>query len=83
MAYHSADQAAPARDWVAVTTSDTVKLPGGCRGLYVGGGGDLSLLGADGTSVTFSAVTAGTVLPCGPVRVNATATTATLIVALY
>jgi hypothetical protein len=82
MAVHTSDQAAPARSWRAVSPSDTVNLPAGCRGLYVGGTGDLSLLGSDGTSQVFTAVPIG-VLPCGPVRVNQTATTATLILALY
>jgi hypothetical protein len=85
MAWHSADQAAPAREWLAVTPSDTVNLPAGCRGLFVGGAGNLNLLGADrsNTSLVFTNVAAGTVLPCGPVRVNSTNTTATLIIALY
>jgi hypothetical protein len=83
MAVHTSNQAAPARDWLAVTPSDSTNLPSGCRGLYVGATGDLSLLGAGGTSVTFTAVNAGTILPVGPVRVNQTGTTATAIVALY
>lgn len=83
MAYHSADQAAPAREWIAVTPSDTVPIPAGCRGLFVGGAGSLSLVGANGVAVTFTGVLAGTVLPCGPIRVNETGTDATLIVALY
>lgn len=88
MSYHSADQAAPAREWYAVTPSDTVNLPAGCRGLYIGGSGNIALLGNERTGtgltpVTFTGVPAGTVLPCGPLRVFATNTTATLIIALY
>lgn len=79
---HYANQAAPARMWVAVTPSDTVNLPAGCRGIYVGGTGNINAVGADGVAVVF-AVTAGDIVPIGPVRVNATSTTATSIVALY
>jgi hypothetical protein len=71
------------REFVAVTTSDSVNLPGAPIGFYVGGAGDVALVGHDGAAVTFSAVPAGTILPCGAKRVNATNTTATLIVALY
>lgn len=83
MAYHSSDQAAPARSWVAVTPHDSNNLPAGCRGIYVGGAGNVALVGDNGTAVTFTAVPVGTFLPCGPVRVNNTNTTATLMVALY
>jgi hypothetical protein len=66
----------------AVTPNDTTTI-GGCRGLYVGGAGNLTLDFADGTTnVLFSGVPAGTVLPIAPLRVKA-ATTATGIVALY
>lgn len=83
MAYHTADQAAPAREWRAVTPSDTVFLPSGCRGLFVGGAGNVALQGSDGVVGTFTGLTAGTTLPVGPVRVMLTNTTATLILALY
>jgi hypothetical protein len=73
----------PAVRWKAVTTSDTDNLPAGCRGLYVGGDGDIAVVGDDGTAVTFEGVTAGTILPLCARRVNETNTTATLIVALY
>lgn len=79
----TADQAAPARVWVTVTPSDTTNLPSGCRGLWIGGAGNVALVGEDGVVVTFSGIAAATVLPLGPKRVNATNTTATPIVALY
>lgn len=79
----NADQAAPARSWVSVTKSDTVNLPAGCRALWIGGVGDVALVGDDDVAITFTAVAAGTILPLGPKRVNSTNTTATLIVALY
>lgn len=83
MAYHSSDQAAPARGWISVTPSDVTDLPAGCRGLWVGGAGNVTMVGDNGTAVAFNGVAAGTHLPVGPVRVNSTGTTATAIVALY
>lgn len=80
---HYADQAAPARKWLAVTPSDSVNLPAGCRGLFVTSAGNLSLQGTDGSALVFTLADAGRVLPIGPVRVNATNTTATGIIALY
>lgn len=72
---------APSDSAASVTPSDTVILPG-CRGLWVGGAGDLTLDFNGETNVVFGAVPAGTLLPIAPLRVKA-ATTATLIVALY
>ena len=53
------------------------------RGLYVGGLGDVAVRMADGTSVTFSNVANGTLLPIQVDKVLSTGTTATLILALY
>jgi len=83
MPIHSADQAAPAFSWKAVTTSDTVNLPAGCRGLFVGGSGNIAAVGDDNVVVTFTGVAGGTFLPIGPKRINATNTTATLMVAVF
>ena len=53
-------------------------------GIYVGGAGDLSVTTFDNVSqVVFSAVPAGTILPITVRRVNAAATTATNLLALY
>jgi hypothetical protein len=71
----------PASNGVAVTKSDTTDL-GLTRALYVGGTGDVVVRFNNSTSVTFSAVPAGTILPIRVNRVMA-ATSATLIVALY
>lgn len=67
----------------AVTPSDTVNIPR-TTGLYVGGAGNLKVdMAGDGkTTVTFSAVPVGTILPISVQRVYATGTTATLILAL-
>ena len=65
----------------AVTPSDSTLV--GCRSLYVGGTGDVAITAHDGTSATFSAVPAGTILPVYCTTVKSTGTTATLIIALY
>jgi hypothetical protein len=73
----------PADDFVAVTPSNSVDLAFRCRGIYVGGAGDLAVMAKDGvTAVTFKGVPAGTLLPIRTKRVMVTNTTATLIVAL-
>lgn len=79
----TAGDAAPAKKWLAVVTSDSANLPAGCRGIYVGGAGNVALVGEDNVAVTFTAVPVGTFMPCGAKRVNATNTTATLMLALY
>ena len=66
-----------------ITTSDTVNLPGGPPGaVFVGGGGTVTAVWADGTTTSFTAPV-GVTLPIRPVRINATGTAATLLVALY
>jgi hypothetical protein len=79
----SAADAAPAKSWRAITPSDTVNMAAGCRGIYVGGAGNVALVGDDGGVSTFTAVPVGTFMPTGARRVNATNTTATLLVALF
>jgi hypothetical protein len=73
----------------AVTPSDTVNIPAvtggsnnGCV-LYVGGAGNLKVLTVGGDEVTFTAVPVGTFVPVQVLRVFATGTTATSIVALW
>lgn len=83
MGTYTADQAAPARNWLAVTPSDSTNLKAGCRGLWVGGAGNVAVVGDDDVAVTLTGVAAGTCIPVGPKRVNSTNTTATLIIALY
>lgn len=79
----TADQAAPAVSWAAVTPSDSANMPAGCRSIYVGGAGNIVAVGWDNTVATFTAVPVGTVLPIQAKRINATNTTATLMIAMY
>jgi hypothetical protein len=68
----------------AVTPSNTTRFAPGARALYVGGGGNVAVVPADGgAAVLFSNVPAGTFLPVRCLGVNATNTTATNIVALF
>ena len=73
----------PARKAAAVTKSDATIV--NCRGLYVGGAGDVAVLMADdpSTAVTFSSVPAGTLLPIACKKIMSTNTTATNMVALF
>jgi hypothetical protein len=75
---------APATDAVAITKSDSTNLTTSCiRAIYVGGTGDVAVIGLNGTvAVTFSAVPAGTILPIMPSKVMSTNTTATLLIGL-
>lgn len=74
---------------LAVTTSDTVdlvpftqqKLLTGI--LYVGGAGNVTAVMPDGSTVLFTAPPVGAQLPIAIRRVNATNTTATVMVACY
>ena len=76
----------------AVTPSDTANIPSissedgsgnnGCV-LYVGGAGNVKVLTVGRDEVTFTGVQAGTFMPVQVLRVFATGTTATSIVALW
>jgi hypothetical protein len=72
----------PADRFVAVTPSDTVNLTKTARALYIGGYGDVVAVNQSGVAVTFVGLLAGSILPVVCIRVNATNTTATNIVAL-
>jgi hypothetical protein len=68
----------------AITPNDSTDLPlNVCRGIYIGVGGDVSIVDLGGVTVVFVGTAAGSVLPVQTARVNATATTATSLVALY
>lgn len=68
--------------WGPITTSDTVDLPWATQAVWVGGAGNVVAVMQDGRTGTFTAVTAGAVLPIAVRRINATLTTATNLVAL-
>lgn len=82
----------PFESAVAITPSDTVAIvpPSGdvskaTRGVLFGGAGNATVVMADGSVVllTIPATACGVILPLAIKRVNATATTATLMVAFY
>lgn len=67
----------------AANVADTAHADGEADALYVGGAGDVVVVRPDDTNITFSGVPAGTVLPVKNIRVEATGTTATGLIALY
>lgn len=67
----------------SVTPSDTVDFKAPARGLYVGSAGNVVVVNMDGSTVTFTAVPAGAILPTRARRVNASSTTASSIVAFF
>jgi len=68
----------------AITPNDSTDLPLGiCRAIYVGVGGDISIDDLSGETVVFKNAISGSVIPVQTARVNATATTATDLIALY
>lgn len=71
----------PADQAVAITPSDSTDF-NVCRGIYVGGAGNVVAV-VNGVAVTFSNAQAGSVIPVRASRVNSTNTTATNLVALY
>lgn len=69
---------------VAVTPSDTTDLATvPTKGLYLGGAGNVKVDMADGTTVTFTALSSGMIHPISCKRVYATGTTTTSILAVY
>lgn len=71
-----------ARELVEITPSDTVSLVEAVRAVYVGVGGNLSIVPLNGPAVTLTAVQGGSILPIGAARINATGTTASSLVGL-
>lgn len=69
-------------DAAVVTPSDTNNFPEPSV-LFVGGGGIVRVLTAQGSDVTFTGVLAGTVLPLQVLRVFSTTTSATNIVRVF
>ena len=81
--YRNVDATVAASRAAAVTPSDSVSIEI-CRGLYVGTGGNVSVVMADvGNTVVFVGVGAGSILPIQVSRVNLTGSSASDIIALY
>lgn len=73
---------APAADGFAIVPDDAADLAEVTRALYIGASGDLRLVLAGGSEITFATLGAGTLLPVRARRVKATGTTAAGIVGL-
>lgn len=77
----------PCRRWATITPSDSTDLSEVPKALYVGGAGDVAMIGVDApaaaTGVTWKAVPAAALLPTRPRRVLATGTTATAILGCF
>ena len=76
----SVNSPGPALDAEAITND--VAFSRACRGIYVGVAGIINLELEDGGTVVFKGALAGTVLPVRAVKVLASTTTATDLVAL-
>jgi hypothetical protein len=73
---------APATGVISITPSDATTLPA-TRGLYIGGAGNVAVLMSNGSTAVFLGVPVGTTLNLSVIKVLATGTTATAILALY
>lgn len=75
----------PARRGFVITPSDGADLQNFTRAIYVGAAGNINvrMAGKTGTTVLFSNVPAGTVLPIAVAGVESTNTTASLLIGLH
>ena len=76
------DKTSTAKSWADITPSDTASIEPTPQAVRVNGAGDVVAVGADGVSCTFTAVD-GDMLMIQPVKIMATGTTATGLIALY
>lgn len=65
-----------------ITPTDSVNLPNPTRAIYVGAGGNLTVLGVDDTTNVQFIVQTGQILPIQVRQVQSTGTTATGLVGL-
>jgi len=72
----------PATDYFSITPDNAINEAASFRSIYVGAGGDITVVSANGNAVLFAAVPQGTTLRVEGVRVNSTGTTASLLVGL-
>ncbi|MBS2015192.1 MAG: hypothetical protein JST00_20050 [Deltaproteobacteria bacterium] len=82
-AHHPLAPSAPSPDAATVVPSDSTVLDPPTRGLFVGGAGNVSIETFAGSTVTFTGVLAGQILPVVARKVRSSGTTATNIVALF
>lgn len=83
-AFKDLDPNASVIETAAITLSDTVDLSPIPRGVWVGVGGDVTLMAmGDSASVTLKNVPTGSYLPIRAKRVYTTNTTATNLVSLF
>lgn len=80
-AYRTADATCPAHGAVAITPSDATEFPP-TRSIYVGVSGNIAVTMVDGQTVTFLSVPIG-IIALQVIKVLATGTTATDMIALY
>lgn len=81
--YMTADSTRPAHKIIALTASDSTVLDV-TRGLYIGTGGTVAVVPVDGdTSVIFTNVANGTILPIQVTKVLSTGTSASDILGLW
>lgn len=73
----------PALHGAAVSPSDTTPLATDSRSLWVGTGGDITLMTSGGETIQLKNVPAGSLLPVRTHQVMATGTSASNIVALW
>lgn len=73
----------PAESHEVIVPSNTNGFASGeCRGIYIGVGGDISVV-VNGVTAVYKNTIAGTILPVKASRVNVTNTVATNLIALY
>lgn len=80
---HTSGLQSPASDWADITPHDSNSLSNLPRAVWVGTGGDVTVISAAGTTVTLANVPSGTLLPIRPDVVKSTGTDATDLVALW
>ena len=73
----------PATSAFAVVPSDTAPLTAITRALYVGQGGDISVEMQNGQIVTYQNVQSGSILALRTIKIRASGTTASGIVAMW
>lgn len=73
----------PASNATLLTTSDSADLVNTSRGLYIGTAGNMKVTMLGGTTLLFTGLAAGSILPIRATRVWATTTTASTIINLF